>query len=135
MSEHNQNQNCAPGASGREAVEPPAGDTVQLQSPQTFFPLFPGKTPRAFAAFMAFFQLGPNRALQAVADQPDENLGPRQEMVCEVSLGRPHPILQLRPAPTAGRSCQGHALPRETAWLAANEKISKIQILVPFGTL
>ncbi len=37
--------------------------------PQPVFPLFPGETPRAFSAFMAFFGLGHARSLQAVADQ------------------------------------------------------------------
>jgi hypothetical protein len=75
MSKHNQKPNGAPGASGIKVVEPPAGDTAQPQVPPPLFAVFPGETPRAFAAFTAFFQLGPDRALQAVADQLDEKLG------------------------------------------------------------
>jgi hypothetical protein len=49
----------------------PQVSTLGLQPP---FLLFPGETPRAFSAFMAFFQLGHARSLQAVADQLDESL-------------------------------------------------------------
>lgn len=37
------------------------------------FPRISGETPRAFAAFAAFFHLGPERSHQAVADQLGEN--------------------------------------------------------------
>jgi hypothetical protein len=37
------------------------------------FPCFPGETPRAFGAFVAFFRLGHRRSLQAVADQLGES--------------------------------------------------------------
>jgi hypothetical protein len=43
------------------APEPPA------------FPRRPGETPRAFGAFLAFFQLGPSRSLPAVAEVLGEN--------------------------------------------------------------
>jgi hypothetical protein len=36
------------------------------------FPRCPGETPRAFSAFLAFFQLGHGRCLQAVADHLGE---------------------------------------------------------------
>jgi len=38
------------------------------------FPPYPGKTPRAFGAFLAFFQLGQTRSHQAVADKLGEGL-------------------------------------------------------------
>jgi hypothetical protein len=37
------------------------------------FPRRPGETPRAFGAFLAFFQLGPSRSLTAVAEALGEN--------------------------------------------------------------
>src|SRR5215471_1249065 len=39
------------------------------------FPRRPGETPRAFSAFMAFFQLGHARSHQAVAETLGESLG------------------------------------------------------------
>ena len=39
------------------------------------FPRFPGETPRAYAAFRAFFELGHARSLQAVADKLGETIG------------------------------------------------------------
>ena len=44
-------------------------------NPQPFFPRLPGETPRAFGAFITFFQLGHARSLQAVADKLGESLG------------------------------------------------------------
>jgi hypothetical protein len=41
---------------------------------QPSFPRSPGETPRAFSAFLAFFNLGHSRSLQAVADHLDEKL-------------------------------------------------------------
>lgn len=41
---------------------------------QPSFPRFPGETPRAFSAFITYFQLGQNRSLQAVADKLGEQL-------------------------------------------------------------
>ncbi|MDB6059855.1 MAG: hypothetical protein JWO95_3699 [Verrucomicrobiales bacterium] len=41
---------------------------------QSVFPRSPGETPRAFGAFTAYFQLGQNRSLQAVADKLGEQL-------------------------------------------------------------
>ena len=43
-------------------------------SPPPIFPRAPGETPRAFTAFMTFFQLGSSRSLQAVADKLGEGL-------------------------------------------------------------
>jgi len=42
--------------------------------PSPCFDRFSGETPRAFSAFMAFFNLGHHRSLQAVADLLDEKL-------------------------------------------------------------
>jgi uncharacterized protein YjcR len=39
------------------------------------FPRLPGETPRAFSAFMAFFQLGHSRSLPALAEKLGESLG------------------------------------------------------------
>jgi len=39
------------------------------------FPRGPGETPRAFSAFMTWFQLGHHRSLAAVADKLGESLG------------------------------------------------------------
>lgn len=40
-----------------------------------FFPRRPAETPRAYGAFMAYFQLGQTRSLQSVADKLGENPG------------------------------------------------------------
>ena len=40
-----------------------------------FFPRRPAETPRAFAAFLAYFQLGPARSPSAVAEKLGENPG------------------------------------------------------------
>lgn len=42
--------------------------------PPPSFPLCPGETPRAFAAFMAFFKLGYGRSLKTVAGHLSEKL-------------------------------------------------------------
>jgi hypothetical protein len=42
------------------------------ESQQPTFPRFPGETPRAYGAFLAFFQLGHARSLQGVADHLGE---------------------------------------------------------------
>lgn len=47
------------------------------QSPvggQPAFPRSPGESPRAYSAFITFFQLGHSRSLQAVSDKLDENI-------------------------------------------------------------
>ena len=51
---------------------------TQLSTPDStpFFPRAPGETPRAFSAFMTFFQLGHARSCQAVAD--DEEMSARR---------------------------------------------------------
>jgi hypothetical protein len=48
--------------------EPSPGSQLSTLNSQPTFPLLPGETPRAFAAFMAFFQLGHIRSHNAVAD-------------------------------------------------------------------
>ena len=54
---------------------PSAGDPqLSTLNPQPLFPRSPGETPRAFGAFLAFFQLGQSRSHQAVADKLDESL-------------------------------------------------------------
>ena len=58
------NQNGANDHAFREGASPP--------SPA--FPRVPGETPRAFAAFLAFFQLGQGRSHQAVADKLGEGM-------------------------------------------------------------
>jgi hypothetical protein len=53
---------------------PPAGRLPLFPvSPQPLFPRCPGETPRAFSAFMAFFNLGHGRSLQRAAEQLGEN--------------------------------------------------------------
>ncbi len=51
---------------------PPSLD-VEGSHPPAAFPRLPGETPRAFGAFLAFFQLGPARSLPAVAEALGEN--------------------------------------------------------------
>ncbi|MCX6913472.1 MAG: hypothetical protein NT167_10565 [Verrucomicrobia bacterium] len=41
-------------------------------NPQPTFPRLPGETPRAFSAFITWFQLGHSRSLEAVAEQLGE---------------------------------------------------------------
>ena len=54
---------------------PSAGDPQpSTLNPQPLFPRSPGETPRAFGAFLAFFQLGQARSHQAVADKLGESL-------------------------------------------------------------
>jgi len=57
-----------PSADGQQPLPtpPPADDTC--------FQPATGETPRAFAAFMAFFNLGHSRSLKAVAERLDESL-------------------------------------------------------------
>jgi hypothetical protein len=50
---------------------PEAGSQPSPLAPP-FFETFPGETPRAFSAFMAFFNLGHSRSLPEVADQLGE---------------------------------------------------------------
>lgn len=49
--------------------------TAPAPAAPDFFPRRPAETPRAFAAFLAYFQLGPARSLPAVADKLGENPG------------------------------------------------------------
>jgi hypothetical protein len=66
----------APVMNPAEAVPPPPPaeqlPPVALDSPPVF-PRQPGETPRAFGAFLAFFQLGHGRSLPAVAEALGEN--------------------------------------------------------------
>ena len=57
-------------ASGDAAPVRPAvvGASLSSQNP-SLFPAQPGETPRAYSAFVTFFQIGPSRALQSVADR------------------------------------------------------------------
>ena len=47
---------------------------LAILNPQLSFPRSPGETPRAFGAFLAFFQLGHARSHQAVADKLGEGM-------------------------------------------------------------
>jgi hypothetical protein len=51
----------------------PAPTPIPSSTP--LFPRGPNETPRAYSAFIAFFELGHDRSLQALADQLGENLG------------------------------------------------------------
>lgn len=55
-----------------QLVPPPSNPQPSSLNPQSTFPRSPGETPRAFSAFLAFFQLGHGRSLQAVADHLGE---------------------------------------------------------------
>lgn len=54
---------------------PPAPAQPASASPAPAFPRLAGETPRAFSAFLAFFQLGHARSLSALADKLGEGLG------------------------------------------------------------
>jgi len=54
------------------ALEVEGSDSPPPAAPPAF-PHQPGETPRAFGAFLAFFQLGPARSLPAVAESLGEN--------------------------------------------------------------
>jgi hypothetical protein len=53
---------------------PPPGIDHPASGSQPPFPRFPGETPRAFSAFITWFQLGHARSHQAVADKLGEGL-------------------------------------------------------------
>jgi hypothetical protein len=55
---------------------PPLSHRPQLATPDRSpaFPRSPGETPRAYSAFMAWFQLGQSRSLQGIADGLGEGL-------------------------------------------------------------
>ena len=55
-----------------ESPSIPSEDQLSPIQSQPAFPLYPGETPRAYAAFTTFFQLGQGRSHQAVAAQLDE---------------------------------------------------------------
>jgi len=61
-------QPLAPAPPPEPALPAPAG-------PSPLFPRLPGETPRAFSAFLAFFELGHSRSLSALADKLGEGLG------------------------------------------------------------
>src|SRR4051812_25203202 len=49
--------------------------TAQNSAPnKSLFATLPGETPRAYGAFMAFFELGHTRTLSAVADKLEEEM-------------------------------------------------------------
>ena len=52
-----------------------SGNPVAASEPVPAFPRVSGETPRAFSAFMAWFQLGHARSLAAVADKLGESPG------------------------------------------------------------
>jgi hypothetical protein len=55
-----------PSANSQELSNSPTPKLLNSLSSKTF-PRFPGETPRAFSAFVAFLQFGHNRSLPAVA--------------------------------------------------------------------
>jgi hypothetical protein len=57
-----------------DAALPASAAQSPPSNPQPLFPRLPGETPRAFSAFVAFFDLGHSRSLQAVADRLGEKL-------------------------------------------------------------
>src|ERR1041385_1152576 len=59
---------CSP-----DSAPPPPKGCTQHAAPAIFMRL-PGETPRAFSAFMTWFQLGHARSHQAVADKLGEGL-------------------------------------------------------------
>ena len=68
---------AASDAAPSSPISPPSDGTPQLSTinPQPTFPRVPGETPRAFSAFMAWFQLGHARSLATVADKLGESPG------------------------------------------------------------
>jgi hypothetical protein len=66
---------AGPAADAPGTIPPPPAFDPQLSALnlQPDFPRHPGETPRAFGAFLAFFQLGQARSLSAVADVLGEN--------------------------------------------------------------
>jgi hypothetical protein len=75
----NADANLTPAADMRSGATPDAADSLPASDPvppalPSFFSCAPGETPRAFAAFKVFFELGHARSLPAVADQLGENL-------------------------------------------------------------
>jgi len=73
-----EDQHAAKDGEQASGVEPrsPQGLTAApvLTAEQHSFPRCPGETPRAYGAFMSYFQLGHARSLQAVADKLEESL-------------------------------------------------------------
>jgi hypothetical protein len=70
------NTTLAGPASGAGGVIPPppaADPQPSALNSQPDFPRHPGETPRAFGAFLAYFQLGQARSLSAVAEALGEN--------------------------------------------------------------
>lgn len=58
-----------------QAASPVAATPLEGNTSQPHFPIRPGETPRAYGAFIAFFQLGHARSLPALADNIGESLG------------------------------------------------------------
>lgn len=52
-----------------------SGGSFAADDPPPSFPRAPGETPRAFSAFMTWFQLGHTRSLAAVAEKLGESTG------------------------------------------------------------
>ena len=63
----------SPSLAGPALNDAGAVPTPPAENPQPVFPRHPGETPRAFGAFLAFFQLGHGRSLRAVARALGEN--------------------------------------------------------------
>src|SRR5262252_1219979 len=61
-----------------ESLEPalctPENSSPCIPNSAFSFPRWPGETPRAYSAFLAYFRLGYRRCLQAVADKLGEGL-------------------------------------------------------------
>ncbi len=56
------------------AAAPKNSEFCILNSDFKSFPRFPGESPRAYSAFITFFQLGHTRSLPAVTDKLDESI-------------------------------------------------------------
>jgi len=96
MNENNQNPNglaaqpvtpqpasvADAGSHPPSAVSPPASASFSPAGEACFQPA-PGETPRAFGAFMAYFNLGHGRSLQAVADRLAEGLPTVKNWSCK----------------------------------------------------
>jgi len=73
MQDYDSSQNGTALKNAELATTPEVGHSTLNSQPA--FRRHPGETPRAFSAFMTYFQLGHARSLQAVADKLDENSG------------------------------------------------------------
>jgi hypothetical protein len=131
---------------------PPSSDVersmlnVECSDQPAAFPRRPGETPRAFGAFLAFFQLGQTRSLPAVADLLGENPGTVRNWSAKFDWSgrilafnsglleagaRDQAALQLRQAADWNRRLH---LCREQEWEASQKLISAAQcFLESFG--